>query len=195
MISRLRGEGGFSLVEMIVVVAILGVVIGGLATLLEQGSNAELDMNNRFQAQLNARLALDKLRRDLHCASGTHTGVTPTATSVTLDVACASGGVISWCTSGSGSSYSLYRNLGTTCSSSNTKFITNLTTGNIFWYDGQWTGSLAKLHVDLPVNTTKRVAKHTVDTYELCDVIVLRNSTRTGGVSAPTTIPNTTPAC
>ena len=85
--------------------------------------------------------------------------------------------------------------MGTTCSSSNTKFITNLTSGNIFWYDGQWNGSLAKLHVDLPVNTSKRPTAHTVDTYELCDVIVLRNSTRTGGASAPTTIPNTTPAC
>jgi len=185
VISRLRGEGGYSLIEMLTVIAILGIVIGGLATLLEQGSNAELDMNNRFQAQLNARVALDKLRRDLHCASGPHTGVTPTATSVTLDVPCAAGGVISWCTSGSASNYGLYRNLGTTCSSSNAKFIRYLTTGNIFWYDPQWTGSLAKLHVDLKVNV--RPTK-TVDLYELCDGIVLRNSQRVG--SQGTTIPS-----
>ena len=105
--------------------------------------------------------------------------------SVTLDVPCAAGGVISWCTSGSASNYGLYRNLGTTCSSSNAKFIRYLTTGNIFWYDPQWTGSLAKLHVDLKVNV--RPTK-TVDLYELCDGIVLRNSQRVG--SQGTTIPS-----
>jgi prepilin-type N-terminal cleavage/methylation domain-containing protein len=191
-LRRLRSESGFSLVEMLTVLVIMGVVMGGLTTLLVQGSNAEVDMNNRFQAQLSARLGLDKLRRDLHCAQGPHTGTTPTATSITLDVPCVSG-AISWCTSGSGTRYGLYRNVGTTCSSSNTKFIDYLTTGNAFWYDGQWAGSLAKLHVDLKVNVKPTRA---VDTYDLCDVIVLRNSSRVASITtAPTRIPNTTPTC
>jgi len=45
----------------------------------------------------------------------------------------------------------------------------------IFGYTAQSTASLAKLHVDFPVNV--RPAK-TVDLYELTDDIVLRNSTR-----------------
>ncbi|HEY2935179.1 MAG TPA: prepilin-type N-terminal cleavage/methylation domain-containing protein, partial [Gaiellaceae bacterium] len=65
--NRLRAEGGFTLVELLTVTVILTIVLTGLTTLFVQGSNAELDMNNRFQAQLNARLALDRLRRDLHC--------------------------------------------------------------------------------------------------------------------------------
>ena len=36
-------------------------------------------MNNRFQAQQNARLALDKLRREIHCTSATAKGTDGTA--------------------------------------------------------------------------------------------------------------------
>jgi type II secretory pathway pseudopilin PulG len=194
MLARLRGQGAYTLVEMLTVMVILTTVLTGLTTLFVQGSNAELDMNNRFQAQLSARLGLDKLRRDLHCASGTYGSTTPTATSISLAVPCQSSGVISWCTSGSGSRFGLYRSLSSSCSSSNTKFIDYLTSGNSFWYDGQWAGSLAKLHVDLKVNV---LPKKTVETYELCDVIVLRNSTRAAAItSAPATIPSSpTPPC
>ena len=62
-------ERGYTLVEMLVVMAILGVVIAGLTTVFVSGSRAELDMNRRFQAQQQARLALDRIRADLHCAS------------------------------------------------------------------------------------------------------------------------------
>ena len=65
----MRDERGYTLVEMLTVLVIFGTVMGALLTLLVQGSNAELDMNNRFQAQQDARLALDKLRRETHCAS------------------------------------------------------------------------------------------------------------------------------
>ena len=193
MIARLRGESGVSLIEMLTVMVIMGVVMGGLVTMLAQGSNAEVDMNNRFQAQVSARLGLDRLRRDLHCSSGPHTQTTPSATSVVLDVPCVSSGVISWCTSGSGSRYGLYRSLTTTCSSSSPKLVDYLTSGNAFWYDAQWAGSLAKLHVNLSVNAKP---KKTVDTYALCDVIALRNTTRVAAVTtAPATVPNTAPAC
>jgi prepilin-type N-terminal cleavage/methylation domain-containing protein len=179
------GEGGFTLVEMLTVLVILGIVMGGLTTMLEQGSSAELDMNNRFQAQSNTRLALDKLRRDLHCASSVSYGSTPSATSVTLDDACISGGAVTWCTSAQGTGYSLYRNAGTTCSTAATaRWVDKLTSGNVFWYDRGWQSSLPKLHVDLKANTTSRPSAHTVDTYELCDTIVLRNGWRSYSVSA-----------
>ena len=59
-----RNERGHSLVEMLTVLVILEIVIGGLTTLFQQGSNAEIDMNYRFQAQQDARIALDR-RSDL----------------------------------------------------------------------------------------------------------------------------------
>jgi prepilin-type N-terminal cleavage/methylation domain-containing protein len=65
---RLRDEGGFTLVEMVVVVAILSLVLGGVTTVFLSGSRAELQVNNRFQAQEAARLALAAIRQDAHTA-------------------------------------------------------------------------------------------------------------------------------
>ena len=61
--TRLAAEHGYSLVELVTVVAILTIVISSLTTVFVSASNGELDMNRRFQAQQNARLAMDKLRR------------------------------------------------------------------------------------------------------------------------------------
>ena len=41
----------------------------GLTTALVSGSNTELDLNRRFRAQEQARLALHRIRADIHCAS------------------------------------------------------------------------------------------------------------------------------
>jgi type II secretory pathway pseudopilin PulG len=83
MIARVRGRlaesGGYTLSEMIVVVAILLVVVGALAQLFESAGKAQTDMSNRFQAQQNARLALDKLRQEIHCASDAAKGTDGTA--------------------------------------------------------------------------------------------------------------------
>ena len=65
----LRRERGYTLVEMLTVMTILGVVMGALGTLFVSATNSEADMNNRFRAQQTARLALDKMRREVHCAS------------------------------------------------------------------------------------------------------------------------------
>ena len=82
LLRRLGRERGYSLVEMLIVMSILGVVMGSLTTVFVQASNAEFDMNARFQAQLTGRLALDKMRREVHCASvATPTG---SSSSVTL---------------------------------------------------------------------------------------------------------------
>jgi prepilin-type N-terminal cleavage/methylation domain-containing protein len=67
--KRLAGARGYTLVELLTVMSILAVVMTGLTTLFVQGSNAEVDMNRRFQAQQDTRLALDRMRRDAHCAS------------------------------------------------------------------------------------------------------------------------------
>ena len=70
LVKRLRGERAYTMVELITVVAIMGIVMTGITTVFVQGSNAELDMNNRFQAQSATRIALDKIRKDIHCSSG-----------------------------------------------------------------------------------------------------------------------------
>jgi prepilin-type N-terminal cleavage/methylation domain-containing protein len=187
LLPRLRGEEGYSLIEMLTVLVIMGVVMGGLTTLFVQASNAEFDMNNRFQAQLTARLALDKMRREVHCASvATPTGPSSSVT-ITLPSYCKTGsGSVTWCTRSNGSNrYALYRVVGSTCTGG-VMWADYLVTSSavstcggalcIFNYTAQSTSSLAKLNVDFPVNV--KPAK-TVERYELVDDIVLRNSTRT----------------
>ena len=56
------------MIEMLVVCLILGVVLTGITTVFVSGSHAELNLNNRFQAQQAARLALDAMRTDAHGA-------------------------------------------------------------------------------------------------------------------------------
>jgi prepilin-type N-terminal cleavage/methylation domain-containing protein len=115
---RLRSERGYTLVEMLTVLVIMGVVMGSLVTVFVSATNSEVDMNNRFQAQLNARLALDKMRREVHCASvATPTGSSSSVT-FTLPSGCKTGsGSITWCTrSVSTGRYALYRVAGSSCS-------------------------------------------------------------------------------
>ena len=70
---RVRGEEqGFSLIEMLTVMIIMSVVLTGLTTLFVQGSNAELDMNRRFEAQQDSprRARQDPPRDPLRPGSG-----------------------------------------------------------------------------------------------------------------------------
>ena len=172
---------------MLTVMAIMGIVMGSLTTVFVTASNSETDMNNRFQAQLTARLALDKLRREIHCASvATPTGSSSSVT-LTLPSYCKTGsGSITWCTRNIATNrYALYRVVGATCTGGvqwGDYFVTsaNVSTCSgalcIFNFTAQSTSSLAKLHVDLPVNVKPG---KTVERYELVDDIVLRNSSRT----------------
>ncbi len=93
--GRLRGEAGYNLVEMLTVMVIMSVVFSGITSVFVAGSKAQNEQDRRFQAQLNTRLALDKIRKDIHCA----TDVTPFAThSVTINLPSGCGGDVSWCT-------------------------------------------------------------------------------------------------
>lgn len=176
-LARLRREQGYTLVEMLIVMSIMTVVMTGITALFVQASNAEVDMNGRFQSQQNARLALDKIRREAHCgASVVLTGNTQATLSFASGSTC--GTTISWCTAAIGSGgnrYGLYRTTTAACSSSGTKWADYLTSGNAFTYTPQSTQTLAKLGVDLSVNIKPGKA---VQNYQLTDAIALRNSTR-----------------
>ena len=172
---KIGRESGYTVIELLVVMLILASVLGSLTTVFVQASNAELDLNARFQAQHNARLALDKLRRETHCASQASVA-TSSAVTLTLASYCPTGsGSVTWCTAGSSSRFGLYRKAGTTCNATGVKWADYLTTGAVFAYTAQSSTSLAKLHVDFPINTKP---KRSVDSYELVDDITLRNSLR-----------------
>jgi len=175
----LRDERGFTLIELVTALGMLLIVVTALTSVLVVATKAEEEMNRRFASQINARIALDLLRREIHCAST----VTPTGTSASIVIVlgsrcptAAGGTTVSWCTSGSGTRYSLYRQAGATCSTSGRKSVDYLTTGSVFTFTVQSTSSLGVLSVTLPVNTKPETG---LPDYRLADDIVLRNSTRT----------------
>jgi prepilin-type N-terminal cleavage/methylation domain-containing protein len=177
LVAQGRGEAGYSLVEMLTVMVIMSVVFAGITAAFVAGSKAQADQDRRFQAQVTTRLALDKIRRDIHCASD----VTPSAAdSVTLKLPSGCGGDVSWCTAavtGYTNRYGLYRQLGTSCgSSSGVKLADYLTNANAFpvFAHAAGCGCLASLQVDFAVS----VKGDNRDAYELTDTIYLRNSTR-----------------
>src|SRR5438874_3307107 len=105
---------------MLTVLLILGVVMGGLTTVFVSATSADNDMNNRFRAQQTARLALDKLRREVHCASAaTPAGSATPSITLTLPSYCktySGNASVTWCTrSVATNSYALFRVDGATC--------------------------------------------------------------------------------
>lgn len=173
-----RDTRGFTLIELLTVLAMLLIVMAALSSVLIAATKAEEDMNRRFGSQINTRIALDQLRREIHCA----TSVTPTGSSSSIVVVLGSrcpfgaGSTVRWCVHGTGSRFALYRSTGATCTTSDRRMVDYLTYQTAFAFSSQSTSSLAYLSVDLRVDT-KPVAG--LPSYRLTDDIVLRNSTRT----------------
>jgi prepilin-type N-terminal cleavage/methylation domain-containing protein len=186
-----RGEGGFTLIEVLTTLLIMGIVMGGLSTVFVSAINAETDMNNRYRAQHAARFALDKIRREVHCAStASPAGSNTSSITLTLPSYCktySGNASVTWCTRFvSTNRYALYRVVGPSCGASGgVKWADNLTPTStatvcsgalcVFNFTAQTTASLGMLHVDLPVNIKPQKTR---DIYELVDDLVLRNSTR-----------------
>lgn len=180
---RLLDERGYSLVELMIVMVILGIVLGSLTTVFVSGTRAELDLNRRFQAQQNTRLALDKIRREAHCASSAT--VTGGSVTLVLPTQCPSGsGSVTWYTAGSGLRWGLYRQMGAAPA---VKHADYLTTGSVFSYVPQSAltqTQLPKLQVNFPVDIDTSSA---AGTYRLIDGIALRNSSPAKPVFISTT--------
>jgi prepilin-type N-terminal cleavage/methylation domain-containing protein len=183
---RLANEQGLTLVELLVVTVLFGVVATAVTTLFVQATNSSTDLNNRFEAQLSARLALDRLRREVHCASAV-TPAGPAATiTLTLPTYCKAGtGTSKWCTvafNGSTTRFRLWRSSADPCGDAADRLYADyLTTGTVFNYVVQSSASLGKVHVELPIdlNTSKP------GSYKLVDDLVLRNSLRTCITGSP----------
>ncbi len=182
---RLRcGQEGYSLVELLTVMAVLSIVLAGVTDAFVQGSRSEVDSNRRFQAQLDANLAFDRLRRDVHCASSAVASGAGGVT-LTLTTSCATlpDTSITWCALANATfpPYALYRQMGASCTTAGHLYAGNLTlTGlskaALFAAPAAASGTKPKVTIDIKVVPPQ--AK-TVDTFELIDNVVLRNSTRT----------------
>jgi prepilin-type N-terminal cleavage/methylation domain-containing protein len=177
---RLRGEAGYNLVEMLTVMVIMSIVFAGITTVFVAGSKAQNEQDRRFRAQLNTRLALDKIRKDIHCATDvTNNSPAYPSSNVTIKLPSGCGGDVSWCTvavTGFTNRYALYRQSGASCGSTGIKYGDYLTIANVFpaFAHTSGCGCLASLQLDFPVS----LKGSTIDQYELTDTVYLRNSTR-----------------
>ena len=174
-LRRLRrlvsGRAGYTMIELLMVLAILGTVVGALTTLFVQATNAEFESNRRFQAQQVARVAIDKMRREIHCASAITPAGAASSISVTLPAQCPSAGgtltTVTYDTAGSGQRFQLRRN--------GVNLADYVTLQNAFNYTAPVSGSsLGKLRVTLPINTKPTNGRE----WRLVADMVLRNTTR-----------------
>jgi Tfp pilus assembly protein PilW len=179
----LAAEHGYSIVELLTVTIILGIITAALTSIFVTASNGELDMNRRFQAQENVRLAIDKLRREIHCASAVSPSGSASSIAITIPAQCPTAqgfSSIQWCVlppPGAWSGrYALYRSTAATCTTSTgVKWADYLTTQPIFTYTPQSSQSLGNLGVALVARVKP---SGTQGTFKLNDNIVLRNSYR-----------------
>src|SRR5882757_5430087 len=79
-----REQGGFTVIELIVAMAILGVVLAAISSLFTSGIHAQSDLDARFQAQVNLNTAVGKLRREAHGACAVRVGWT--TSSITFNI-------------------------------------------------------------------------------------------------------------
>lgn len=168
---RLADDAGFTLVELIGVMVILIIILTAVTTLFVSGSRAQVDLNERFQAQTEARVATDRIRHEVHCASDL-TLSSASSITVTLPGACPSAGgvdttVIYDTSAVSANRWELRRN--------GNRIADFLTNGDVFAYVPPSTDTLGKLELDLPVNVDPSQAWKE---WRLQTDVVLRNTTR-----------------
>lgn len=173
LVVRLAGrEEGYTMIELLQATVILGVVLAALTTLFVRAMNAEVEMNRRFQAQQEARVAVDRMRREVHCAKAITPAGASASVTVTLPAQCpTAGGVetnVVWDTElVSAGRYRLRR--------AGVAMADYVTSATVFEYTAQSTSSLGKLRVTLPINTKPAEANKE---WKLVTDIVLRNTTR-----------------
>lgn len=182
----MTGEKGYSLIELLVTMVILSIVVGGLTTVFISGSSAQINLDQRFQAQQNARLALDRIRVDIHCASAAQAQTINAYAGVKLNVSnCSTTSPVSYCVVPYTSTpvrYQLYRATGTgatDCTASDTTRVLiadYLTSSSVFTTAAIPQYSLQTVGIDLKIGVNS--ASTTKNAYELTDSIVARNSTR-----------------
>jgi prepilin-type N-terminal cleavage/methylation domain-containing protein len=195
---RLRDQRGYTLIELLIVMVTLLVVIGALADGFASASHTEVDQTNRASDQQSARQALDRMRKDIHCAtnftvtqindsSGNPTDAwlldLPIPAGCLVDLPAADSGV-QWCTApinGSTTRYGLYRTFdtpaNTSCDAANADFQVDYIIRSKVWTyppPACATGQVRTVGVDLPVN--RDFPKRPTRTYELQDQIALRNA-------------------
>ena len=192
----LAREDGFSLIEMLTVIVLLGIILTPLIVSLVQALDAQASQTNVVIAQEQARLALERMRKDIHCAhaagpaspndSGGYTMIL-TETNVTGTAECpgllaVNASAVQWCTvpvDDSGDRYRLYRedDANLECDGTQSTFqVDYVATANVWPTPPSCAGGeYPTVDVDIPVDVSPGTTMSAA--YTLQDQIALRNAT------------------
>jgi len=173
--------------------AVLLIILVPLTASYASAINAQADQTRRFDAQEAARQALDRMRKDIHCAHGvtdpydndsggqtivmTETNVTGTAECPGLLETNAS--AVQWCTIpvvGATDRYQLYRenDPNNACDGDASTFMVDYLTQADLWASPTCVSTqYPTVQVTMPVNVDP--VSHASSTYTLGDKIALRN--------------------
>jgi Tfp pilus assembly protein PilW len=198
MVARLRArlaqEDGMTLIELLWTLGILGFVMSGIIAVFVSGLHSEFDMNQRFQAQQEARLALQTMRTDLRsaCTAAVSSSSPPTVTNDIVVLGFCSNSTTTWsstpvsyttwCARSEGGTpvhYGLYRESandpgpnGCAIAATGIREADWLTTNSVFTCVFSSTAR-PELGVSVPVDA---YPKNTTGVYKLSDTILLRNT-------------------
>lgn len=182
--GRLAAEGGYTLIELLTALSILAVVLSGIIGMFVAGLHSEADLNARFQAQEQGRLALSSMGQDIRTACGATTPLVPTAptaTQVTLGFCGDAAGwhttpvsYATWCIRSYAGHYALYREGDANCTAGVMK--ADWLTANAAFSYIPAAGALPhpQLQVTMPVDANPAKSG---GVYTLGDTIMLRNAT------------------
>jgi Tfp pilus assembly protein PilW len=180
------------MIEMLTTMAMLSFVMAAVAALFVSGLHAQTNMDQRFQAQQNARLALTTMRHDIRvsCVApqvySTAASTTPLASGVfggkvVLASTCSNGTAtsnVTWCADSStgAAPFGLYRQTGTSCAySTGVQRADQLKTNAVFALSTT-SGRRPMLTLSFPVDAN---LSNTDGTYTLGDTVMARNSAAT----------------
>jgi len=173
-----------TIAELLTTMAILAFVMTGILGVFVGGLNATTDMNERFQAQQDARIALTAMRNDIRgactAAVGTVTGQAANSLVALTEPGgangdCSTATQVTWCVDSAGHAapFTLQRQTTGAGACSGTSRARSLTTNlNVFTCSTSATARpqiLVALQVDANLVSTKGL-------YKLTDAITVRNA-------------------
>jgi prepilin-type N-terminal cleavage/methylation domain-containing protein len=197
--ARLLGQAGYTLIETLVVMSLLVIVIGSIADAFSSASKTEVDQTARASDQEAARLTLQRLRRDIHCASAARVQQTTYADGTTgfilnlavdpdicVAVTTSTSNTVQWCTVQKATSrFGVYRTISGNCSATDAVFQVDYVTKADIWKMICPPSLLQAVQTDMPVN--RNPLTRADRTYDLQDTIALRNDSVLGNCSTDTT--------
>lgn len=177
MRALIRNESGFSLPELLVVMTLTVILMGGLATIFSLGLKTTKTSSSVLASQSAVVIALDRLDYEARCASQASLVSGGQGVTLTFPSQCTHAtGTVTWCVN----SGSLIRYSGSSCSGTGQTLTTNVTSTTPFSCVAP-VGDYPSLKAAITVNTgtTATTASSGTDTITLENAI-LTTSNSTG---------------